>query len=278
MSKRPKNALITPCLLGILALVPAGMAGIDVPGMDRSVKPGDDFYAYANGGWMKATEIPPDRSSVGSFSIVEEMVTQRTAALLQEASKAGQPADSDAAKAGVFYQAYMNEKAIEMGLRAVEGGARRDRGDRRPRRAGPSWEASWRRRRRPQQHELPHRPSLRSPGGAGVREPDRRRVSASGRARCSTATTTPTPIRTVDLQGSTASTSPRSSGLRRLRTDARALRIYALEAHRRDVVSRTDSVDVHKANNPWKPSTSRRRRRVSTGRPTSPRPASPGSP
>jgi putative endopeptidase len=35
--------------------------GIIVANMDRSVKPGDDFYRYANGGWIKRTEIPPDK-------------------------------------------------------------------------------------------------------------------------------------------------------------------------------------------------------------------------
>jgi len=40
-------------------------SGIDLKAMDKAVKPGDDFYAYANGGWMKATEIPADRSSIG---------------------------------------------------------------------------------------------------------------------------------------------------------------------------------------------------------------------
>src|ERR1700683_1761020 len=35
--------------------------GIVVANMDRSVKPGDDFYRYANGGWLKRTEIPPYR-------------------------------------------------------------------------------------------------------------------------------------------------------------------------------------------------------------------------
>jgi putative endopeptidase len=35
--------------------------GIVVANMDRSVKPGDDFYRYANGGWLERTEIPPDR-------------------------------------------------------------------------------------------------------------------------------------------------------------------------------------------------------------------------
>ena len=38
---------------------------VDVAGMDRSIQPGDDFYGYTNGGWMKATEIPPDRAVYG---------------------------------------------------------------------------------------------------------------------------------------------------------------------------------------------------------------------
>ena len=39
--------------------------GIIVANMDASVKPGDDFNQYANGGWIKRTEIPPDRGRVG---------------------------------------------------------------------------------------------------------------------------------------------------------------------------------------------------------------------
>src|SRR5579871_6227721 len=35
--------------------------GIAVDNMDRSVQPGDDFYDYANGDWIKRTELPPDR-------------------------------------------------------------------------------------------------------------------------------------------------------------------------------------------------------------------------
>ena len=48
----------------------AGTAiGIDMAAMDTSVKPGDVFYAYAIGGWMKATEIPADRASVTGFPV-----------------------------------------------------------------------------------------------------------------------------------------------------------------------------------------------------------------
>lgn len=47
-------------------------SGIDVVGMDRSVKPGNDFEAYANGGWRRTAVIPDDRSSTGVFLTVFE--------------------------------------------------------------------------------------------------------------------------------------------------------------------------------------------------------------
>ena len=43
--------------------------GIAVANMDRSVKPGDDFYRYANGDWIKRTEIPPDRSFIDAYGL-----------------------------------------------------------------------------------------------------------------------------------------------------------------------------------------------------------------
>ena len=45
-----------------------GSWGIDTAGMDTSVKPGDDFFAYVNGNWAKNTQIPADRSSFGAFA------------------------------------------------------------------------------------------------------------------------------------------------------------------------------------------------------------------
>ena len=46
--------------------VPANV-GIDLAGIDRSIAPGADFFAYANGTWMKTTEIPPDRAGYGVY-------------------------------------------------------------------------------------------------------------------------------------------------------------------------------------------------------------------
>src|SRR5215831_49838 len=47
-----------------------GAWGFDLGGIDQSVKPGDDFDAYANGSWEKRTEIPPDRTRWGSFNVL----------------------------------------------------------------------------------------------------------------------------------------------------------------------------------------------------------------
>jgi len=54
-----------------------GAWGFDLTGMDRSVKPGDDFFDYANGAWFKRTTIPPDRTSIGSFQELRILSEQR---------------------------------------------------------------------------------------------------------------------------------------------------------------------------------------------------------
>jgi len=43
-------------------------SGLDLAGMDRSVKPGDDWYEFVNGNWTKHTTIPADRTAWGGFA------------------------------------------------------------------------------------------------------------------------------------------------------------------------------------------------------------------
>ncbi|HJU54485.1 MAG TPA: M13 family metallopeptidase N-terminal domain-containing protein, partial [Pyrinomonadaceae bacterium] len=85
--------------------------GLDLAGMDKQVNPGDDFFSYTNGDWIKATKIPEDRSSYGVFDEVAEQVNRETSDLIKEAGKSS--AGSEARKVGDYYDAYMNEKAIE---------------------------------------------------------------------------------------------------------------------------------------------------------------------
>ena len=87
--------------------------GIAVVNMDRSVKPGDDFYQYANGDWIKRTEIPPDRGGIGVFTGLAELSDKRTAALIEELAKGNAPAGSSAHKIADLYNSYMDEAGIE---------------------------------------------------------------------------------------------------------------------------------------------------------------------
>ncbi len=87
--------------------------GISVANLDRTVKPGDDFFRYANGGWLQRTEIPPDRPAVGVFSTLSDLANKRTVALIEEAAKSNPPGGSEARKIADLYNSYMDEAAIE---------------------------------------------------------------------------------------------------------------------------------------------------------------------
>jgi putative endopeptidase len=87
--------------------------GIVVANMDRSVKPGDDFYHYANGDWIKRTEIPPDRSDAGVWRSLIDLSQKRIAGLIEEAAKANAPTGSNTRKIADLYHSYMDEAAIE---------------------------------------------------------------------------------------------------------------------------------------------------------------------
>src|SRR5689334_6029452 len=71
------------------------VGGLDVAGMDRSVLPGDDFWEYANGTWLKRTEIPADGSSWSSDVELSELTDRRTADLIREVAASDAPARTD---------------------------------------------------------------------------------------------------------------------------------------------------------------------------------------
>jgi putative endopeptidase len=87
--------------------------GISVANMDRSVKPGDNFYLYCNGDWIKRTELPPDRARLSVFSALADLADKRTSALIEEIAKSNAPAGSSTRKIADLYNSYMDEAAIE---------------------------------------------------------------------------------------------------------------------------------------------------------------------
>jgi putative endopeptidase len=81
--------------------------GIVVANMNRAIKPGDDFYLYANGDWISRTEIPPDRGGMGVFTALADLSNKRTATLIEEAAKANASAGSGQRKIADLYNSYM---------------------------------------------------------------------------------------------------------------------------------------------------------------------------
>lgn len=89
-----------------------GAFGFDAAGMDRSVAAGDDFFAFANGTWVKTTEIPADRSSYNSFTRIVVDTEQHTRDIIEGAS-ANDRATGEEKKIGDYYAAFMDEAGIE---------------------------------------------------------------------------------------------------------------------------------------------------------------------
>jgi len=110
-----------------------GTWGFDATGMDRSVKPGDDFFRYANGKWEDRTEIPSDRTRYGNFEKLAELSENRLHAILEEAVS-GKINDPDASKVAAAYASFMDEalaeqldaKPIERELAEIRGVATKD--------------------------------------------------------------------------------------------------------------------------------------------------------
>ncbi|MDP9076900.1 MAG: M13 family metallopeptidase [Bacteroidota bacterium] len=84
-----------------------------VKDLDRTVKPGDDFFKYANGGWLKKNPIPAAYSSWGIGNVVEEELRDRLKKINEEALTADAPKGSNTQKIGDFYYSGLDTVNIE---------------------------------------------------------------------------------------------------------------------------------------------------------------------
>jgi len=92
---------------------PEKTIGINPAYRNLSVKPGDDFEEYANGGWRKTAEIPADRASTGADFEVFERAEKRNADLVREAVAANPSPDTPRGMIAAYYAAFMDTANIE---------------------------------------------------------------------------------------------------------------------------------------------------------------------
>jgi putative endopeptidase len=118
--KKPVPVQSAPVVTASAAVVAApapkpafGDFGVDLSAGDRSVKPGDDFFEFANGSWDRSFAIPADKSSFGPFDRLDELSKERVRLIIEKAAAAHAPNGTPAQQIGDYYAAYMDEAAIE---------------------------------------------------------------------------------------------------------------------------------------------------------------------
>jgi predicted metalloendopeptidase len=102
------------------APAPAPMkSGLDPANMDRTVRPGDDFYQYINGHWLATTEIPADKASYGAGNILDDKTLLDLRGIVEAVGKA--PRNDGERKIGDLYASYMDEAKLEtFGLKPLQ--------------------------------------------------------------------------------------------------------------------------------------------------------------
>ncbi len=98
-----------------------GAWGYDSAGADKMTKPGDDFFRFANGGWLDHTEIPADKPGYSLRLAMTDVTEQRLHEMMETAAKQtdGEPKTLEG-KVGAFYKSFMDEPRIEaLGAKAI---------------------------------------------------------------------------------------------------------------------------------------------------------------
>ncbi len=90
-----------------------GEWGFDLSGRDTSVRPGDDFFQYANGGFVDNLVIPADRTRYGSFDLLRQLSDNRLETLVTEIAASSPAAGTDEQRIAGLYNSYMDEARVE---------------------------------------------------------------------------------------------------------------------------------------------------------------------
>jgi len=104
---------VSAALLSGCAAMPGAplRSGIDLAGGDPAVRPQDDLFRYVNGKWVQTTEIPNDKSYIGSWESIQDTVQEQLRTLLEAAAQRRD--DADARRIADLYASFMDEATVE---------------------------------------------------------------------------------------------------------------------------------------------------------------------
>ena len=121
MNACTQRKLIRALIVGVSALGSAAAQtatashGIALSNMDLSMRPGDDFFHFSNGGYIAHASLPADRARIGLFITLTEQSTERVQGIVRDAAKANDQAgaqkDPELRKIADLYQSYMDRTA-----------------------------------------------------------------------------------------------------------------------------------------------------------------------
>ena len=95
--------------------------GLELSAMDTSLRPGDDFYNYVSGSWMKTAKIPADKPAWGSFYMLMEKTDEQCLSILDDLLKKEYPKGSEGEKIQTLYKEYISwDKRNADGLKPLE--------------------------------------------------------------------------------------------------------------------------------------------------------------
>lgn len=96
----------------LVAQSPRGL-GVDLSTFDRAVRPQDDFYKFVNGAWMRTAEIPPDKSSWGSFVELADASDAALKRIIDEVTATPQKPGSTEQQVADLYRSFMDTSRVE---------------------------------------------------------------------------------------------------------------------------------------------------------------------
>ena len=86
----------------------APRSGIDLSAMDTTIKPGDDFFSYVNGTWVKSTEVPADKASYSVFAVLNDEAQENVRLIIEESANGDFEPGTDEQKVGDLYNSFLD--------------------------------------------------------------------------------------------------------------------------------------------------------------------------